>query len=974
MASVGAVDISKRARDMRSADPRVPRTEAFQRAYREQRDSSVGVRESEIALATTLLTSGPRHSAKLTLMSEGRVVEFETQGGQLTRQGDKHVLRLQRAGSGQKKAAGNFLLNANNLQMRLVIDGQLVEDGVLKLSDFEQPTPKMSELRAITFRNKQPLASAAQKLAACQNGLPMAYLRTRGALVTNGRDNIVYANIKGVHVELVEEACPRLVSLRPNARDTYEEHTLSNRVRFNADRINDMVILVRDVSYQKAQPAAELIITSRGERVFPVPGAGPDVGETKTHLHPIGQMTQTIFAIGYLHYLSEVTLKKSPETVRERIKNDETLLAELLTKAGSLKLLEALQMIYPERLPTVLQLLAHTSGLPYGLPLTETDLEALLDAKTDERVESEDVEAIFATQLLEHCADGPLYQPDQTRLESAIGYAILTFTLPDADYMVAIRRLMKTLRVTPEHYSDRCLPKKGEATSTKDEPGYTQAQGIYGAYAGLYMSATALSAVASQRGWVTRDALDNAATPWDETDDTLDWLSNMYTLRVPIAQRSDAVYGLGNLLLTNEFGDGAGSVPIVFDASITCGGKKVAMLFVMPTVGAAAVLTFEHPTPLNADAFRSLSFTLANRLVKALVTEEQAANQPRLHIPRGDFQTEYHRYSAELLEYAALDKGIESLSPALQELVRSTRENPLRAALEGRRPDAAHLHFEVAKTQPDGRQRLLVVLHSADNHDSASWIVVREPTADGQAVKLRVINPATQSLADRLDIFEYQMKSDATDASTLVSFRDRLYVPADWASALLGLFAPAGQEGLELSRKQEAYYKQRITTRRERSERRAARKAELRRQRDAERRARRTAADIDSSDSEAEPESQRQPAGLGDRSPRSEDDASSGSDTDGTAEESTIDIKRAMRKGLIKRHRHALRDGEKLKNCGKFSVFPKESRAFASVVGYPAGLPLSADAEYEAILNQSGKPEYYSNESKAQLLQLEEQK
>ena len=81
-----------------------------------------------------------------------------------------------------------------------------------------------------------------------------------------------------------------------------------------------------------------------------------------------------------------------------------------------------------------------------------------------------------------------------------------------------------------------------------------------------------------------------------------------------------------------------------------------------------------------------------------------------------------------------------------------------------------------------------------------------------------------------------------------------------------------------------------------------------------------------------------------------------------------------VRNLAIKTQRLDRVDGEKLKNCGKFSVFPKESRAFASVVGYPAGLPLSADAEYEAILNQSGKPEYYSNESKAQLLQLEEQK
>jgi len=966
MASVGAADISKRMREYRLSDARVARTEAFQKAYRENRDSSLEMRESEIAPATALLTSGPRHSAKLTLTSGNTSVVFETTNGQLIRQGNKHVLKLYRATSGQQQGDKRVALAADNIQYRLSIAGQEdIDMGMLKTGDADLPAPKARELRAITFRNKQPLASAAQKVAACQNGLPIAFLSTRGELYTNGRDQTVYANIKSVHIELLEEACPRLVSMRPNARDTYEDRPLTNGVRFNAERIADMIIIVKDVTFQSTTRAPTMIVTSRGKRVFPSPAA--DQSDDKPHLHPIGQVTQTVFAAAYLNHLARSS-QTSAEDVRDRIKNDATLLAELLTASGAVVLLEALKMVFPERLPTVFQLLAHTSGLPYGLCLDTDDLEALVDAKVDERLESQNVEAIFATQLVEQCGNGLLFEPDQSREESALGYAILTFTLPEYDYMVAVEALMKQLRITSAHYSDRAKPKTAtEQARAGKEHGYTQAQGIYGAYAGLHMSATALSAFASQRGWVARDALDTATVPWDETDDSLDWLSNLYNLRVPIGQRDDAVFGLGNLLLTNEFSQERAGVPIIFDASITCGGKKATLMYVLPTVGASAVVTFEHPTPLTASNFREIAFAVANNLTKTLIPADQAEAFPRsLYVPRGDFQTEYYRRSAELIETAALDNGVDSLPPALQALVKLTRATPMRAALEGCRPDTACMHLEVGKTQPDGRERLMVVLHTLDNHDSVRYIVVTVPSADGQSATLRTINPATQSIADYLEVIEYALKTNASDVSTLVSFRDRLYVPEDWSRGLIGLIAPDDQDGIELSRVQESRDTQRLASWRQRRERRAASKAEHHRKRESQRRAARNPDDAMSSDSESETEPRNRDRAQ--RSPRSDvesGDASSGSDTDGTGEMSTINIKRALHKGLLKRHKHALRHSEKIKNVGKFAVFPQESAAFAAVMAFPAGMPLSTDAEYESVLNQSGKPEYYSNDSKA---------
>lgn len=963
MSGVGAADLSKHMRATRAADPRVPKLEAFQRAVRENRDSSLEMRDSEIAPATALLTSGPRHSAKLVLTSGNTTVTFEAINGELTKQDNKHVLVLRR--TGQQGGDSRVSLRASDVQYRLSIDGQAdIDVGALKIDDVGAPAPKAGEMRAITFRNKQPLASAAQKIAACQNGLPIAYLRTRGKLFTNGRDSTVYAGIESVHIELLEEACPALVSMRPNARDTYEDFPLTNGVRFNASQIDAMIVIVKEVTFHSAVRAPQMIVSARGKRVFPAP-SNEQIDDNTPYLHPIGQVTQTVFAAGYMLFLSKA-LQTSAENVRDRIKNDETLLEELLTSSGALALLAGLKQVFPERMPTVLQLLLHTSGLPYALSLDTDDLEAALDAKPDERLESEDVEAIFATQLVEQCVGKLLFEPGQSREESALGFAILTFTLPDYDYMSVIAPLMKQLRITAAHYSDRCPPKspaEKARDSTKYEPGYTQSQGIFGAYAGLHMSTTALSAFASQRGWVPRDALDAAEMPWDETDETLDWLSNLYTLRVAIGQREDAVFGVGNLLITTEFNEATSGVPIIFDSSIMCCGKKATLVYIMPTAGIATVLTFENPTPLTASNFREISSNVASSLAKMLLTSEQIeASKRPLYIPRGDFQAEFHRRSAELIENSALENGVDSLSPSLQALVRETREKPLRAVLEGRRPDAVLLRLEVGKTQPDGRERLMVVLHTQDNHDATRQIVVRVPGTDGAPTTLRTINPAMQTLADDLELIDYALKSNIGEADTLVRFRDRLFVPESWASGIIGLIAPNDQDGIELARMQEARDKERMMTRRERRERRQARRAAKRREREAQNRASRTADDEQSSDSEADVPSRRD---REQRSPRSDGEASSGSDTDGTSEMSTVNIKRALFKGLLKRHKHALRDGEKVKNFGKFAVFPQDSRAFASVMGFPAGMPLSTDAEFEAILNQSGKPEYYTNESKA---------
>lgn len=946
------------------ADPRVPKIEAFQRAVRETRDSSLEMRDSEIAPATALLTTGPRHSAKLTLMSGDTTATFEAINGELTKQDNTHVLLLRR--TGQRGGDSRVSLRASDVQYRLSIDGQEVDVGTLKIDDVGAPTPKAGEMRAITFRNKQPLASAAQKIAACQNGLPIAYLRTRGKLFTNGRDPTVYAGIEDVHIELLEEACPALVSMRPSARDTYEDFPLTNGVRFNASQIDAMLIIVKEVTFQSTVRAPQMIVSARGKQVFPTP-INEQADDNAPYLHPVGQVTQTVFAAGYMLFLTKA-LQTSAENVRARVKNDETLLEELLRASGAEALLQGLKQVFPQRMPTVLQLLLHTSGLPYALSLDTDDLEAALDAKPDERLESEDVEAIFATQLVEQCFGRLLFDLGESREESALGYAILTFTLPDYDYMAAIAPLMKQLRITAAHYSDRAPPKHQHRVekardSAKYEPGYTQSQGIFGAYAGLHMSTAALSAFASQRGWVPRDALDSAEVPWDETDETLDWLSSLYTLRFAIGQREDAVFGVGNLLVTTEFNEATSGVPIIFDSSITCCGKKATLLYIMPTIGVSAVVTFEHPTPLTASAFREISSSVASNLAKMLLTGEQIeASKRPLYIPRGDFQTEFHRRSAELIETSALENGAESLSPSLQALVSETREKPLRAVLEGRRPDAALLRMEVGKTQPDGRDRLMVVVYTQDNHDAMRRIVVRVPGTDGAPTTLRTINPATQTIADDLEIIEYALKSNIGEADTLVRFRDRLFVPESWASGIIGLIAPNDQDGIELTRTQEARDKERTMSRRERRERRAARRAANRREREARTRASRTADDEQSSDSEVEDLSRRD---REQRSPRSDGEASSGSDTDGTSEMSTVNIKRALYKGLLKRHKHALRDGEKIKNFGKFAVFPQDSRAFASVMGFPAGMPLSTDAEFEAILNQSGTPEYYSNESKA---------
>ena len=203
--------------------------------------------------------------------------------------------------------------------------------------------------------------------------------------------------------------------------------------------------------------------------------------DNSSSFYRLGGVTEPVFIMTVLRHIQSC----APRDVELDVRNPD-LTEALLRQSGAINVLEGLRQCYKgSSLPTVHDLISHTSGLPLNLTLEIASLQKIVAESVGRlNTEAAEIEARFGEAL---CITAPMFAPSTCYSYSYVGLEVLRYMLPDWRTNDCTE-LLKTCQDVGLASADLCSNKIGchEDSSSVDRH--------LGSTGQIFMHATGLSA------------------------------------------------------------------------------------------------------------------------------------------------------------------------------------------------------------------------------------------------------------------------------------------------------------------------------------------------------------------------------------------------------------------------------------------------------------------------------------------------
>lgn len=543
------------------------------------------------------------------------------------------------------------------------------------------------------------------------------------------------------------------------------------------------------------------VVTRNGQRLLDV-----ESGD-KRNVYSAGELTGALTTAAVVKHIME---RPYSHPVGEVNLHSRRLLHDLLHETGATEVLAALTELYArtnEELPSVNQLLTHTSGLPARAQIGVRDLQAMF-ADRGGLEASGSMDRDFAMLLRNKVQ--LVSVPDGVYHESALNLAVVMFALPGWDKNASA---LQTIREMAGSDPDGTMAFANNAT----DPGY---QGMYKLYAGLRSDAASMATALSHPGWFTQ----SSATPHKGG---MDWLQKLSEPRVLVSQEKKLAAGYGPWM--NGLLDGT---PVRY--AVGRYEKDIMMAVQLPGNGTTGVLALRKKTRPLACAMPAME--ALTKLMKEM--------------------TGYADTPAEGASFAL------RLPPRTRAAAQERKRMVKTMALSGRvdEPDAdlakwfggemvglldrdATMEIAPEMRAPDMTKRYVLTLHHRDW--TQKWTVLQDDdrapdpeNPNGARGGLRVVDSLTGAMTESIYMGLLRSSTDGARAEPLIMFRGYVFARRSFSGEVQAALDPSSREAHE-----------RKVARQAQLERQRAQLADVRKQRAARRRAMRTDGD-QSSDEE----------------------------------------------------------------------------------------------------------------------------
>jgi hypothetical protein len=449
----------------------------------------------------------------------------------------------------------------------------------------------------------------------------------------------------------------------------------------------------------------------------------------------LGSAAQTVFAAAYLLHLQE----RYPGRSLQQTLDDETLLDRMLAERNEYEVRDGLRTLIRRhagqpRLPTLNELLHHTSGLPPSFQMSVDDLNTLVGAKPNPMFEHASPLAAFGYLLATRCRI--VFPLGTARLESPLGYAVLGATLTVPLHAI-VGSLVRELGLGQPAQHHQC---SGD---------------LYAPYSGVALSSPAINVFMRSRPTMAR----------------------LFAHRVPVlameaAGLPGAAYGMGNL-----YGTTLGARDSHDDAA---GPKLPAALLVGHSRTAPAVMALAFPALRRALVWRSADVgpvapiavieqmqTMATALLGSLSRTQlaqDAVGRPGAFAFEWTALTPLHR---ELVELTRRDlQHAVAARTTTGRMLATLRRAAFVPLLELPAAAARHeLRFDLAGDRP--------VLHAGQRR----YLLVARAGHEGAPATLIAVDPTnlTACLPVRPVAYRSAAMLNAPDSELTVEFGGRVY-------------------------------------------------------------------------------------------------------------------------------------------------------------------------------------------------------
>ena len=724
--------------------------------------STVDAYKNAITVLDPAPDSPERTGRALSLIVNGVEFEMTPRASRLSMQelpnGD-YVLRLHRS----ETPALLMSISTNLLDFALTLDqDKTLVSGVMDLSSVfqeasslskQQPHHKSSSTRRIQrFHVAVPIASDEAVERAIRLHRPLARLKIHGyrevpgplvveeaeLVLTPVTADILYARTAFLGSELLDGAVP--------------EHTLPN-IQQEPAMIGLSLAPGTKLTTDFATVAGGPCVYLMGRKLACSPSAAQSC-----EFQSLGPASQTVFAIAFMQFLQAEHGRLASSL------HDRTLVVRLLKNAGSLDVLRGLEVLYggPEQLPTLHQLLHHTSGLPQTFDMTSGDLDAVLAASPkaeNARIVNghDSVQECFGRLLEERCSLVH-HNHGKQRHESPLNYAILKFMLPNHSVGWAMGKLFESSPQSIRQHH-RC-----------DDAS------VYGGYNGISLTLDSLGWLLGDPAWVPQQWRDGSVHT-----ELLESATQLYAdaWHVPGAT---AVMGAGNLLLLDT-----PHAPILSGVVVGVHGAHICLGVVLPTIGLSAAQFFNtEPSSVPSPGLvRRLTLELINRVLSGLKLDLSTLNKPDLLGAMGvpvSVSVPVPVSATELGEGVELPRQFvdQKMIPLL------VKEYPANAL-------AIQISQSSSSSSSGGNENPQLSFVGVVDYTMSLPIVMDE---DGRT--LRLVDPLSKLPAERLGLVRIYSDRAAHLSEHLIQLCGKLYGSHDLAHDVLGLLVRGSARSKEL--------------------------------------------------------------------------------------------------------------------------------------------------------------------------------
>ena len=455
--------------------------------------------------------------------------------------------------------------------------------------------------------------------------------------------------------------------------------------------------------------------------------------------YDIGELTQLLTVPALINYALSTASNRS---MAETILHNTEWLGAALREHNAAELAAALEALYRRNnspMPTLAQMLSHTSGLPCHPTPGMHDLQWML-TDTEEMSPTGDLQRDLAqmiqnkTQLLDK--PGAFYHP------SALAFAILAFTLP-GDSAAPVLETVRTL--------------SGGAGSFARRQSDSNYQGAYFLYSGLRIDAASLARALARNAFfeysARREPLADAPH--------MNWLWKLARPRTPLRRGQLAAgYGAWMSSVINAPDTGR-QIPAAY--AVGRADRTMCAVVQLPVTGAMALLCIEKQRERIPCALETLH-RMAKMLDSLHGQQPQSGTGPQYRMPDESREMMQSRRRAERILQtmgAASDRN-ESMQPLLGRWYSLADRDTI-------------VDLEIRPTPPERVPRYLLTVRRAGME--AQYIVVydAERAADAESPAqmpggLRVIDPVTHQLSAPLDAVMLRSQKHTSRTETILLF------------------------------------------------------------------------------------------------------------------------------------------------------------------------------------------------------------